>query len=85
MEPEPKLWTKVEPKPEPKINNFGSATLVFCRLRLQAFEIPSDHETSKLGYCNIVVLWLIGGDVVFKYRKTKLGFVTFLGRMRPGR
>ena len=29
-EQEPKLWTKVEPKkePEPKINNFGYATLV---------------------------------------------------------
>ena len=28
LEPEPKLWTKVEPELEPKINNFGSATLV---------------------------------------------------------
>ena len=32
MEPEsePKLWTKAEPEPvsEPKINNFGSATLL---------------------------------------------------------
>ena len=30
LEPEPKLWTKAEPKPvsEPKINNFGSATLL---------------------------------------------------------
>ena len=29
LEPEPKLWTKVEPEPEsePKINNFVSATL----------------------------------------------------------
>ena len=26
MEPEPKIWTTVEP--EPKINNLGSATLV---------------------------------------------------------
>ena len=26
LEPEPKLWTKVEP--EPKINNFSSATLL---------------------------------------------------------
>ena len=26
-EPEPKIWTKVEP--EPKINNFGSAILIF--------------------------------------------------------
>ena len=31
LESEPKLWTKVEPEQEsePKINNFGSATLVF--------------------------------------------------------
>ena len=28
LEPEPKLWTKVES--EPKINNFGSATLLEC-------------------------------------------------------
>ena len=27
LEPEQKLWTKVEP--EPKINNFGSATLAY--------------------------------------------------------
>ena len=27
LEPESKLWTKVEPESEPKINNFGSATL----------------------------------------------------------
>ena len=27
LEPEPKLWTKVELESEPKINNFGSATL----------------------------------------------------------
>ena len=26
LEPEPKLWTKVELEAEPKINNFGSAT-----------------------------------------------------------
>ena len=29
LEPEPKLRTMVEPKSEPKINNFGSATLIF--------------------------------------------------------
>ena len=27
LEPESKLWTKVDPESEPKINNFGSATL----------------------------------------------------------
>ena len=27
LEPEPKLWTKVEPESEQKINNFDSATL----------------------------------------------------------
>ena len=27
LELELKLWTKVEPESEPKINNFGSATL----------------------------------------------------------
>ena len=32
LEPEPKLWTKVEPESEPKINNFGSATLHDCRV-----------------------------------------------------
>ena len=32
MEPEPKLWTKVEP--EPKRNNFGSATLKYRALVL---------------------------------------------------
>ena len=26
LEPEPKLWTKVELEAEPNINNFGSAT-----------------------------------------------------------
>ena len=31
LEPEPKIWTKGEP--EPKINNFGSATLQKTRLR----------------------------------------------------
>ena len=30
LEPEPKLWTKVEPGP--KTNNFGSATLVFIHI-----------------------------------------------------
>ena len=29
---EPKLWTKVEPESEAKINNLGSATLVFFRV-----------------------------------------------------
>ena len=34
LEPEPKLWSKSEP--EPKINNFGSATLLLSRLRFQS-------------------------------------------------
>ena len=29
LEPEPKLRKKVEPELEPKLNNFGSATLVY--------------------------------------------------------
>ena len=29
LEPEPKLWTKVEPESEPKLDNFGSVTLHF--------------------------------------------------------
>ena len=37
-EPEPKLWTKeVEPKKEPEINNFGSATLfISTRIRIRS-------------------------------------------------
>ena len=32
-ESEPKLWTKVDPESEQKLNNFGSATLVhICTL-----------------------------------------------------
>ena len=27
LELEPKLWRKVEPESEPKVNNFGSATV----------------------------------------------------------
>ena len=41
-EPEPKLWTKVEP--EQKINNFGSATLVFSILRYRTGTLPISHE-----------------------------------------
>ena len=38
LEPEPKLWTKeVEPKKEPEINNFGSATLfISTRIRIRS-------------------------------------------------
>ena len=32
LELELKLWTKVEPKP--KINHFGSATLIYCSKNL---------------------------------------------------
>ena len=34
LELEPKLWTKVEPESESKINNFGSATLVFMNMTI---------------------------------------------------
>ena len=36
LEPEPKLWTKVEPESEPKINNFGSVTLEYILSLQQA-------------------------------------------------
>ena len=39
MKPEPKLWQKSEP--EPKITNFGSATLVFSQFFLVKFELLS--------------------------------------------
>ena len=39
LQPEPKLWTKVEP--ELKINKFGSATLLIKNERLYAAATPT--------------------------------------------
>ena len=51
MEPEPKLWVKSEP--EPKINNFGSATLVSLN-----FSFPSLNVLFYVPSVVIVVLIL---------------------------
>ena len=38
LEPEPKLRTKVELESEPKINNFGSATLVYIPIQYLPYQ-----------------------------------------------
>ena len=48
-EPEPKLWTKVGPETEPKINNFGSATLnLKFRSGSQSSQVPLTPGYTKL-------------------------------------
>ena len=46
LEPEPKLWTKVEPESEQKINNFDSATLDYI-LYCHTVNFESGHHDTQ--------------------------------------